>query len=82
MCFVLLFSNPLLQFLGADSNTFYLAKQYMTILALGAPITIFANGFGNVIRVEGAVKEDMVGHLLDTLVNVVLDPWQAACLTM
>ena len=71
---VLLFSNPLLRFLGADSNTFYLAKQYMTILALGAPITIFANGFGNVIRGEGSVKEGMVGHLLGTLVNIVLDP--------
>ena len=71
---VLLFSNPLLRFLGADSNTFYLAKQYMTILALGAPITIVANGFGNVIRGEGSVKEGMVGHLLGTLVNIVLDP--------
>lgn len=71
---ILLFSNPLLQFLGANDDTFHFAKQYMTILALGAPITIFANGFGNVIRGEGAIKEGMVGHLLGTLINIVLDP--------
>ncbi len=71
---VLLLSNPLLWFLGANSDTFHLAKQYMAILALGAPITTFANGYGNVIRGEGAVKEGMVGHLPGTLVNIVLDP--------
>ncbi|MCM1119763.1 MAG: MATE family efflux transporter [bacterium] len=71
---VVLFSHPLLRFLGANSDTFSYAKQYMLILALGAPITIFANGFGNVIRGEGAVKEGMLGHLLGTVVNIVLDP--------
>lgn len=72
--FVVLFSHPLLRFLGADSDTFSFARQYMIILALGAPVTIFANGFGNVIRGEGAVKEGMTGHLLGTIVNIVLDP--------
>ena len=71
---ILLIANLLLRFLGANEDTWEFAKQYLIILSLGAPVMIFANGFGNVVRGEGAVKEGMLGHLLGTVVNIVLDP--------
>lgn len=71
---ILLLVNPLLRFLGANDDTWEYARQYLIALSLGAPIMIFANSFGNVVRGEGAVKEGMLGHLLGTVVNIVLDP--------
>ena len=71
---VILSANPLLKFLGANDDTWEYAGKYLIVLSLGAPIMIFANGFGNVVRGEGAVKEGMIGHLLGTVVNIVLDP--------
>lgn len=72
--FVLLFSNPLLGFLGANEDTWIFAKQYLMILSFGAPVMIFANCFGNTVRSEGAIKEGMIGNLFGTVVNIVLDP--------
>ena len=71
---ILLIAGPLLRFLGANEDTWEFAGQYLTVLSLGAPVMIFANGFGNVVRGEGAVKEGMLGHLLGTVVNIIFDP--------
>lgn len=71
---ILLSENSLLGFLGANDDTWEYARQYLTVLSLGAPIMIFANGFGNVVRGEGAIKEGMFGYLSGTVVNIVLDP--------
>lgn len=35
---------------------------------------IFTTAFGNIARAEGAVKEGMVGNLIATVTNMVLDP--------
>lgn len=71
---VLAVRTPLLGFLGANEDTWEYAKTYLTILAFGAPVMIFAHGFGSVIRAEGAVKEGMLGNMLATVGNVILDP--------
>ena len=71
---VLAIHRPLLGFLGANEDTWDFARRYLAILAVGAPVMIFASGFGSVIRAEGAVREGMIGNLLGTVGNVVLDP--------
>lgn len=71
---VLIFSDPLLSFLGANEETQGYAKMYLTVLAFGAPVMIFTTGFGGIIRAEGAVKEGMVANLLSTVTNIILDP--------
>lgn len=71
---VLLFSTPLLHFLGANEEIWDYAKTYLTVLAIGAPVMIFTTGFGSIIRAEGAIKEGMIGNLLGTVTNIILDP--------
>lgn len=71
---VFLFQNPILRILGANTEIAEYARMYLCILAVGAPIMIFTTSFGNVVRSEGSVKEGMVGNLISTIVNVLLDP--------
>lgn len=72
---VTLLGHPiLLGFLGANDEMGPYADAYLSVLALGAPVMIFTTAFGNIVRAEGAVKESMLGHLLSTLANIVLDP--------
>ena len=71
---VLLFQNPILRMLGANEEIWEYARTYLSILALGAPIMIFTTSMGNVVRSEGAIKEGMIGNLISTVTNVVLDP--------
>lgn len=47
---VLPFLEPLLGFLGADAAMWNHAKDYLRVLALGAPFLLFANVMGNTLR--------------------------------
>lgn len=71
---VLLGKDTILGFLGANDEMWGYAGTYLTILAFGAPVMIFTTAFGNIVRAEGAVKEGMLGNLISTIANVVLDP--------
>lgn len=66
--------NIILGFLGANDEIWDYAGTYLSVLALGAPVMIFTTAFGNIVRAEGAVKEGMLGNLISTVTNVVLDP--------
>ena len=35
---------------------------------------MFGTAFGNILRGEGAARESMIGNLIGTIVNIVLDP--------
>ena len=39
-----------------------------------APFIMFSTAFANILRGEGASRESMVGNLLGTVVNIILDP--------
>lgn len=67
-------SYPILRLVGATDNTIDMAGVYLKIIALGAPFIIFSNTMGNVLRADGAAKQSMVGNLIGTVVNIVLDP--------
>lgn len=67
-------NGPLLKFLGATSDMELYAKQYMLILAGGAPFLMVTNMLGQVLRAEGAVKEGLIGNLTGTMINIILDP--------
>lgn len=71
---VLIGKNGILVFWGANEEMWSYAGTYLTILSLGAPVMIFTTAFGNIVRAEGAVKEGMLGNLISTVTNVVLDP--------
>ncbi len=71
---VLLGRSVILGFLGANEEMWGHAATYLSVLALGAPVMIFTTAFGSIVRAEGAVKEGMLGNLISTVTNVVLDP--------
>ena len=72
--FIICCNNPLLAFLGATPNIEDYARQYMIILALGAPFLLISNMLGQLLRAEGAVKDGLIGNLTGTAVNIILDP--------
>src|SRR5699024_6339785 len=71
---IILFMDPLLALLGATENTYQFSRDYLFYIALGAPFILFANTFGHVVRGEGAAQASMVGGMIGTVVNIVLDP--------
>lgn len=66
--------EQILHLIGASENTIGFARQYLTIISIGAPTIMFSAAFANILRGEGASRESMVGNLLGTIVNIILDP--------
>lgn len=66
--------EQILQLIGASENTIGFARQYLMIISIGAPTIMFSTAFANILRGEGASRESMVGNLLGTIVNIILDP--------
>ena len=66
--------ETILHLIGASVNTIGFARQYLMIIAIGAPFIMFSTAFANILRGEGASRESMVGNLLGTVVNIILDP--------
>ena len=64
----------ILDFVGTSPQTYDFCKQYLTWIGYGAVFVVFSNAFGNVVRGEGAAKPAMIGMLLGTVINIVLDP--------
>ncbi len=71
---ILLFTDPLLHFLGTLPEVMPDARAYMRTLAVGAPLMLFSTVHGTLLRSEGAVKDGFIGNLSGTAVNLILDP--------
>ncbi|WP_302820893.1 MATE family efflux transporter [Fusobacterium ulcerans] len=71
---ILMFMNPLLKLLGSSPDTYEFSKDYLFYIALGGPFILFSNSFGHIVRGEGASNISMIGGLIGTIVNIVLDP--------
>lgn len=71
---IILFMNPLLKVLGSSENTYNFSKDYLFYIALGAPFIFFTNTFGHTVRGEGAASASMIGGMIGTVVNIILDP--------
>lgn len=72
--FAIIFIQGLLKISGASDNTYAFAKEYLIVIALGAPLIILGFSLGQIIRAEGAAKEAMFGMMLGTVLNIILDP--------
>lgn len=68
------FMNPILTVFGANAQTYDFAKGYVFHIAYGAPFIIWSAAASFVVRAEGASKEAMIGSMIGTIVNIVLDP--------
>lgn len=64
----------ILKLIGASPNTIDYARAYLTYVAFGGPFIMFGTAFGNILRGEGAAKESMIGNMIGTVTNIILDP--------
>jgi putative MATE family efflux protein len=64
----------ILDFVGTSPKTYTFSKEYLTCIGYGAVFVVFSNAFGNIVRGEGAAKPAMIGMMLGTVINIVLDP--------
>lgn len=70
----LLCMDGILEMIGASRNTIGYAREYLTYVAIGAPFVMFGTAFGNIVRGEGAAKESMIGNMIGTIINIIMDP--------
>jgi putative MATE family efflux protein len=71
---MLIFIEPITAALGASADTSGFIQQYLSYIALGAPFIIISNAFGSIVRSEGNAKAAMVGMMIGTATNIILDP--------
>lgn len=69
----IIFMNPFVHLLGADSQTILYTKQYATILFAGGAAFILNFALEQLVRSEGASKESMYGMFTSVAVSIVLD---------
>ncbi|MDY4027417.1 MAG: MATE family efflux transporter [Enterococcus avium] len=69
----IIFMNPFVHLLGADSQTILYTKQYATILFAGGAAFILNFALEQLVRSEGASKESMYGMFISVAVSIVLD---------
>lgn len=71
---MLVFKNPILRLLGAKEDTFASASAYYTWLAVGAPAIILSLVPNNTLRTEGLAFPAMIGTIIGSVLNIILDP--------
>lgn len=71
-CF--LFCTPLLHVLGANEEMWNHTRSYLLIMAAGAPAVLLNHSLGGALRGEGEIKAGMLGGMVSTIANIILDP--------
>jgi putative MATE family efflux protein len=74
LAILLLFTAPILQLFGADASTYEFARGYTVYIAIGAPFIIWSAVASFIVRAEGASSEAMIGSMIGTISNIILDP--------
>lgn len=78
----LAFMPEIVGMIGASEQTWAFAQQYLIYIAYGAVFIVIQAAFGNIVRAEGAAKEAMMGMMIGTVINIVLDPIMILTLKM
>lgn len=71
---LLVFRYPVLSLLGASGTTMIHAEAYYFWIALGSPFVILALAPTNLLRTEGHAVQAMIGSVIGSIVNIILDP--------
>ena len=71
---LIVFMDPILAVFGANAETYDFARGYTLHIAWGAPFIIWSAAASFIVRAEGASREAMVGSMIGTIANIILDP--------
>ena len=69
-----MFNKPFLDMLGTDANTFLPTKHYLDICVLFGIFMTMQTVMQAFLRSEGKIKESVIGMVIGTITNIVLDP--------
>ncbi len=69
-----IFLPEILKASGASTNTYGFASDYMKIIFAGSIISMLNFTTSQMVRAEGAAKHSLIGMLLGTGTNIILDP--------
>lgn len=70
---LLIFQTPVLQMLGADEQTLPHAQDYYRYIILGMPFTVVSIVPLNILITEGMARESMIGSIVGSVMNIILD---------
>ena len=69
-----IFIDPLVEFLGATSETYKYTHDYIIVMIIGL-IGVMGNyALGQLLRSEGNIVKSMNGLIIGTILNIILDP--------
>lgn len=70
----LLFLDHILLFFGATPETLPYAREFMTVILYGTPISYIFIGLNNIMRATGYPKKAMISALLSVGANIIFAP--------
>lgn len=83
LALILIFIKPLINALGATNDAVYnYGYDYLKYIAIGGPMIVTSITASNLVRGEGGAKESMVGMMIGTITNIILDPVMILALDM
>ncbi len=68
------FANPLITWLGADGETYRLAKVYLQTVIMDMPFLYIVNMYVSIHQAEGDTVKPMLMNVCGISINMVLDP--------
>lgn len=69
-----IFNTQFLSMLGTDAHTFAPTKQYLDICVLFGVFMTLQTVMSSFLRAEGKVKHSVIGMIIGTAANIILDP--------
>lgn len=69
-----IFMTPMLKLFGATENTMDYARQYTSIILIGAPFSMLGVGLSNMARTDGSPALSMYSIVIGAVLNTILDP--------
>lgn len=70
----MIFVKPLILALGASEEVYPYAYQYVVVMLLGSIPVMLNYAGGQLLRAEGAAMPSIIGMMIGTVVNIVMDP--------
>ena len=70
----LILLDPIVSGLGAKSNTTLYTAQYVRIILIGTVFTMGNYTFSQLLRGEGSAGSSILGMVIGTVANIILDP--------
>lgn len=69
-----IFSTEIFTFFGANDDIIELTELYGKYITIGYSISILNMVMNNLLRAEGSAKYSMIGMLIGSVLNIILDP--------